>query len=86
MLEQQLRILADSTLIKRQKWTNKIRSICERDGVITTKENIDRSKWPLARAVETYPWKNQIIRSANFMTVTSELVRPVARLYLLEEV
>ena len=74
------------TLNKRNKWTNQdIRNIQKGDLVILVEDNIERSKWPLARVVETYPGKDEIIRSAKVKTTSSELVRPVAKLCLLEE-
>ena len=53
--------------------------------MIIAEENIDKSKSPLARLFESYPGKDQIICSAKVKTITSELLRPVAKLCLLEQ-
>ena len=74
------------TLSRRNKWTNQnLRNIQKGDLVIVVEDNIERSKWPLARVIETYPGRDQIIRSAKIKTAINELVRPVAKLCLLEE-
>ena len=73
------------SLTKRQKWTSHLPNVKVGDLVIIAEYKSERSKWSLARVVETFPGKDQVVRSTKGKTAINELVRPVAKLSLLEE-
>lgn len=72
-------------LNNRSKWNKKQRNFVKGDIVLIKSDNIPRSFWPLARVVETYASKDDVIRSAKLKLSNTTLVRPVNRLCLLEE-
>ena len=48
-------------------------------------ENTPRSSWPLGRVIEVYKnSRDGLVRSVKVKTRTSELVRPVVKVVLLE--
>ena len=48
-------------------------------------KNLPRSEWPLGRVLEVYRnRKDGIVRSAKVKTRTSEVVRPIDKIVLLE--
>ena len=72
------------SLTIRRKWVNKTRNISKGDLVLVVADNIPRSHWPLARAVDTYPGEDGVFRSAKVKTPTSEYIRPASRFCVLE--
>jgi hypothetical protein len=70
----------------RQKWTKTERNIEVGDIVIVIDENAPRSTWLLGRILETFTGSDGLVRSAKVATKTSELVRPIHKLCLLEAV
>ena len=54
--------------------------------VLVRDDNLSRLQWPLGLITETYPSTDGKIRSVKVKTATSEIVRPVQKLHLLEMV
>ena len=73
------------TSTKRQKWTSHQINLKVENLVITSEDKIGSSKWPLARIIDTHVGKDRIKTSVKLKTSTSELIKPVAKLCLLEE-
>ena len=73
------------TLQIRPKWTRKSRNMLKGDLVIVETNNTPRSHWPLGRVIETFPGKDGITRVVKVKTPNMELMRPVAKLCLLEK-
>ncbi|CAM1298249.1 Uncharacterised protein r2_g783 [Pycnogonum litorale] len=71
-------------LQSRQKWYNVRRNLEVGDLVLICNENTPRSVWPLAIVRETVPSKDGLIRSVKVKTKSTELVRPIAKVILLE--
>ena len=67
------------TLIQRRKWYRNSKNLKFGDLVIIQSENI-----PLGRVIETYPGKNDIVRTVNVKTPNNKLIRPSRKLCLLE--
>jgi hypothetical protein len=70
----------------RQKWTRTERNVKVGDVVIIIDENAPRNTWLLGRVVETFASSDGLVRSAKVVTKSSELVRPIHKLCLLEAV
>ena len=70
----------------RQKWTKTERNVEIGDVVIVIDENASRNTWLLGRVVETFAGSDGLVRSAKVATKSSELVRPIHKLCLLEAV
>ncbi|XP_068738205.1 uncharacterized protein, partial [Montipora capricornis] len=73
------------SLQQRQRWTKLQSNLAVNDIVLLLDENLPRSVWPLGRVLEVYPnRKDGLVRSAKVKTRTSELVRPIDKIVLLE--
>lgn len=72
------------TLVPRKKWTNQNRNLQKGDLVILPMEHTPRSYWPLGRVIETYPGKDNVVRSVKIKTPNNELIRPSSQLHLFE--
>ena len=68
----------------RKKWAANIRHFGPGDLVIIVKKEVKRSKWPLERVLEIYKSKD-IVRSIKVKSSTTELIKPDAKLCLLEK-
>lgn len=73
------------SLQQRQKWNKPLLNLAVNDIVLLLDENLPRSVWPLGRVLEVYHnQKDGLVRSAKIKTRTSELVRPIDKIVLLE--
>ena len=72
-------------LTTRNKWFRSGRNLKPNDLVIVTDDQTPRYKWSLARVLRPLPGKDGKVRVAEIKTPSGILVRPVARLCLLEE-
>ena len=73
------------SLQERQKWHKKQRNFAKDDIVLVLDDNKPRSSWPLGRIMEVYTNRNDgLVRSVKLKTSSSELVRPVHKIVLLE--
>ena len=71
-------------LQRRQKWLSKCRNVKVGDLVLIINENTPRGVWPIALVKETFSSDDDLIRSVKVKTASSEFVRPVNKLVLLE--
>ncbi|XP_068697188.1 uncharacterized protein [Montipora foliosa] len=73
------------SLQQRQKWIKQRRNLAVQDIVLLLDENTPRNVWPLGRVLEVYRNKRDgLVRSAKVKTRTTELVRPIDKIVLLE--
>ena len=71
-------------LQKRVKWNEKIRNLLVGDLVIICDVASPRGMWPLGLVKEVNVGRDGLVRSVRVKTVSTELVRPVTKLVLLE--
>ena len=71
-------------LNRRQKWLNPQPNLSVGDLVLIVEPNSPRGSWPLARVKEVKLGRDNLVRSARLLTKSSELVRPITKLVLLE--
>ena len=73
------------SLQQRQRWNKLHLNLAVNDIVLLLDENQPRSVWPLGRVLEVYHNRRDgLVRSAKVKTRTSELVRPIDKIVLLE--
>ena len=73
------------SLQQRQRWNKPQRNLAVNDIVLLLDENTPRSIWPLGRVIEVYSNRGDgLVRSAKVKTRSTELVRPVDKIVLLE--
>jgi hypothetical protein len=70
-------------LQERQKWNREKRNVVPGDIVIVMDLAAPRGSWLLGRVVETFPDKNEFVRSVRLKTKFYTVVRPVTKLCLL---
>jgi hypothetical protein len=74
------------SLQQRQKWSIPQRNFVVNDIVLVLDESRPRNNWPLGRVIEVYTNAgDKLVRSVKVRTSSSELVRPVDKIVLLEE-
>ena len=71
-------------LQRRVKWQDKNRNLRVGDLVLICDITAPRGSWPLGVVVEVHVGRDELVRSARVRTSTSQLVRPVTKLVLLE--
>lgn len=74
------------TIQLRTKWLSVGADISIGDLVVINNPNTPRYAWPLGRVIEKYEGKDGLTRTVKLRTATGEVVRPVAKLCLLEGV
>ena len=73
------------SLQQRQRWNKLQLNLAVNDVVLLLDENLPRSVWPLGRVLKVYHnRKDGLVRSAKVKTRTSELMRPIDKIVLLE--
>lgn len=73
------------SLQQRQKWHKQRRNFAVDDIVLVFDDNKPRNSWPLGRILEVYTNRRDgLVRSVKLKTSTSELVRPIDKIVLLE--
>ena len=73
------------TLRQRTKWHQPRRNVQENDLVLIIDKQRPRNSWPVGRVIETYKGTDDLVRSARVRLRDTELVRPIAKLCILEE-
>ena len=73
-------------LQERQKWYKPRRNAEVGDQVLLVDQCLPRGSWHLGRVVKVYPGRDGLVRTVEVKTKTSNLVRPIQKLCLLEEV
>ena len=71
-------------LQRRCKWTDTKPNLSVGDLVLITDMNTPRNLWPLALVVDATPGRDGLVRSVRLRTRTTELVRPITKVILLE--
>ena len=73
------------SLQERQKWNKKRRNFAVDDVVLVLDDKKPRNSWPLGRILEVYTnTRDGLVRSVKLKTSTSELIRPINKIVLLE--
>ena len=73
------------SLQQHQKWNKSQRNLAVNDIVLLLDENTPCSIWPLGRVIEVYSNRRDgLVRSAKVKTRSTELMRPVDKIILLE--
>ena len=72
-------------LAVRPKWYKEQRNLKEGDLILIKNDDAPRSHWPLGRVQKTFPGSDGRVRTAEVKTPSGTLLRPVAKLCLLEE-
>lgn len=71
-------------LQKRSKWTGVTDNLAVGDLVLILDEMTPRNLWPLALVVSVNCSRDGLVRSVRVKTRTTELVRPITKIVLLE--
>ena len=69
----------------RVEWHGVDRDVQVGDVVLLMDKQQDKSQWPLARVVETFPGSDGLVRTVEVKTAAGSYLRPVQRLCMLEE-
>lgn len=72
------------SLQSRQKWQRPTRDVQEGDLVLVADDNTPRGQWPLGRVIKVNGGRDGHIRSCVVRTRSSESVKPITKLCLLE--
>ena len=70
-------------LQQRQKWSTPVRNLAVGD-IVLIMEDLPRNQWLMGRVVETFPGRDNLVRTAKVKTKSTTLVRPVHKLCLIE--
>ena len=73
------------TLTMRSKWNKEQRNLKEGDLILLKSDDVPRSHWPLERILKTFPGSDGRVRMAEVKTPNGTLMRPVAKICMLEE-
>ena len=73
------------SLAIRSKWNKEERNLKEGDLILIKNDDAPRSHWPLGRILKTFPGRDGRVRMAEVKTPNGTLMRPAAKLCLLEE-
>ncbi len=68
----------------RQKWHNVQRNLAKNDIVLVVDKATSRNLWPLGIVLDVSVGRDGLVRSARIKTMSSEMVRPIEKLCLLE--
>ena len=68
-----------------QKWTREEIPLKENDVVLISEDNLPRAKWRISKVIQTYPGKDDMVRTVKLQTKKGIINRPVQKLHLLEE-
>ena len=68
----------------RSKWLKLENNIKKGDLVLIMEENSPRFRWPLGLVIETNVGRDNLVRSVRLKTRSTELVRSITKLLLLE--
>ena len=69
----------------RSKWTKTSRNLTPGD-IVLVLDNLPRNQWLMGKVLEVNKGRDGLVRSARIKTPSSELVRPITKLSLLEPV
>lgn len=72
-----------TTLQQRPKWTTSTPNISIGDVVLVKETNTPPASWHIARVIETYPGKDDLVRAVKLKTSTGEMTRPITKVAVL---
>ncbi|XP_065724482.2 uncharacterized protein [Drosophila suzukii] len=67
-----------TTLQQRPNWTTSTPNLSIGDVVLVKESNTPPASWHIARVMETYPGKDNLVRAVKLKTSTGEMTRPIA--------
>eukprot|EP00112_Aurelia_sp_Birch-Aquarium-sp1_P017104 Seg3945.1 transcript_id=Seg3945.1/GoldUCD/mRNA.D3Y31 product="hypothetical protein" protein_id=Seg3945.1/GoldUCD/D3Y31 len=70
----------------RQKWNKECRNFKKDDIILVMDETMPRGAWPLGRILKVKTGRDGLVRTVLVKTMKSELIRPISKICLLEEV
>ncbi|KAJ8033470.1 hypothetical protein HOLleu_23719 [Holothuria leucospilota] len=73
-------------LQQRRKWVEPQRNFKVGDIVLVVDDDLPRNRWVLGRVIEVNPGKDEHVRAVKVKTQSSEVIRPIRKLCLLETV
>ena len=73
------------TLMKRTKWKNENPTYSIGELVLLQDDDVKRGKWPLARITKVMPGSDDVIRTVEVRTKSGMYLRPVTKLFKLED-
>ncbi|XP_070854707.1 uncharacterized protein [Drosophila suzukii] len=65
------------------KWTTSTPNLSIGDVVLVKESNTPPASWHIARVMETYPGKDNLVRAVKLKTSTGEMIRPVTKIAVL---
>lgn len=71
------------TLQDRYEWNRNEQNLCVGDFVLLKEDNVPPATQPVERVIETFPGKDNVVRSVEIKTAKAEYVRPILKLVLL---
>jgi len=72
-----------TTLQQRPKWTTSTPNLSIDDVVLVKESNTPPASWHIARVMETYPGKDNLVRAIKLKTLTGEMTRPITKIAVL---
>ncbi|KAH8256294.1 hypothetical protein KR032_004134 [Drosophila birchii] len=72
-----------TTLQQRPKWTTSSPNISTGDVVLVKESNSPPASWHIARVLEAYPGKDNLVRAVKLKTPTGEMTRPITKIAVL---
>ncbi|XP_070075664.1 uncharacterized protein [Drosophila takahashii] len=72
-----------TTLQQRPKWTTSTPNISTGNVVLVKESNLPPASWHIARVMETYPGKDDLVRAVKLKTQTGEMTRPITKVAVL---
>ncbi|EDW39491.1 GL21371 [Drosophila persimilis] len=72
-----------TTLQQRPKWSTSIPNISIGDAVLLKESNSPPASWHIARVIEAYPGKDELVRAVKLKTASGELTRPITKFAVL---
>ncbi|XP_070075755.1 uncharacterized protein [Drosophila takahashii] len=72
-----------TTLQQRPKWTTSTPNISTGNVVLVKESNSPPASWHIARVMETYPGKDDLVRAVKLKTQAGEMTRPITKVAVL---
>ena len=72
-------------LTERARWNDKTPNFKKGELVLVKDDDLKRNKWPLGRIIDIKPGTDGVVRVVTVRMLNGEFVRPVAKLYKLED-
>ncbi|XP_070138565.1 uncharacterized protein [Drosophila bipectinata] len=69
-----------TSLQQRPKWTKETPNIKIGSVVLVKESKTPPASWHLARVIETYPGKDNVVRAVRLKMATGELTRPITKI------